>query len=171
MSTKTPEEIKRGLECWANDSGCTGSSCPYVGILACEKKIGKDALEYINDLESRTRLNTLRDAIYEDAVKHGLWESADYNVLCGIEIWKRVDDLFDPDEAMRGQAMQIIRSEVDELDAASDDGEKYAEELSDVIIAALSVAGKLGIDIDASVRRKMEINKARPWKHGKDEKK
>ena len=58
--------------------------------------------------------------------------------------------------------------EVDELDAASDDGEKYAEELSDVIIAALSVAGKLGIDIDAAVRRKMEINKARPWKHGKE---
>lgn len=112
-------------------------------------------------------LNTLRDAIYEDAVAHGLWESADYNVLCGIEVWKRVGDLFDPDEAMRGQAMQIIRSEVDELDAASDDGEKYAEELSDVIIASLSVAGKLGIDIDAAVRRKMEINKGRPWKHGK----
>ena len=116
-----------------------------------------------------TTLNDMRDAIYEDAVAHGLWESADYNVLCGIEVWKRVGDLFDPDEAMRGQAMQIIRSEVDELDAASDDGEKYAEELADVIISSLSVAGKLGIDIDAAVRRKMEINKARPWKHGKDE--
>ena len=123
--------------------------------------------EYQN-LAMRTSLNTLRDAIYEDAVAHGLWESADYNVLCGIEVWKRVGDLFEPDEAMRGQAMQIIRSEVDELDAASDDGEKYAEELSDVIIAALSVSGKLGIDIDAAVRRKMEINKARMWKHGKE---
>ena len=116
-----------------------------------------------------TTLNDMRDAIYEDAVAHGLWESADYNVLCGIEVWKRVGDLFDPDEAMRGQAMQIIRSEVDELDAASDDGEKYAEELADVIISSLSVAGKLGIDIDAAVRRKMEINKGRPWKHRKYE--
>lgn len=53
---KTPEEIKSGLECWANDSGCTGSSCPYGGILACEKKIGKDALEYINELEARISL-------------------------------------------------------------------------------------------------------------------
>lgn len=43
----------------------------------------------------------------------------------------------------------------------------YAEELADVIIASMSVAGKLGIDIDAAVRRKLEINKARPWKHGK----
>lgn len=129
----------------------------------------KDGITYNLKPIQRTSLNDLRDAIYEDAVAHGLWESADYNVLCGIEVWKRVGDLFDPDEAMRGQAMQIIRSGVDELDAASDDGEKYAEELSDVIIAALSVSGKLGIDIDAAVRRKMEINKARPWKHGKEE--
>ena len=53
LRLKTPEEIKSGLECWANDSGCTGSSCPYGGILACEKKIGKDALEYINELEAK----------------------------------------------------------------------------------------------------------------------
>ena len=32
-------------------------------------------------------------------------------------------------------------------------------------------SGHLGIDMDAAVRGKMEINKARPWKHGKDEKK
>ena len=57
-----------------------------------------------------------------------------------------------------------------ELEYASADAEAYAEELADVIIASLSVAGKLGIDIDAAVRRKMEINKGRPWKHGKEEK-
>ena len=26
----------------------------------------------------------------------------------------------------------------------------------------------LGIDIDEAVRRKMEINRSRPWKHGKE---
>ena len=45
---------------------------------------------------------------------------------------------------------------------------RFCDELADVIIASLSVAGKLGIDIDAAVQRKMEINKARPWKHGKE---
>ena len=47
---------------------------------------------------------------------------------------------------------------------------RYANrwQLADVIIMSLSVAGKLGIDIDAAVRRKMEINRARPWKHGKE---
>ena len=62
-----------------------------------------------------------------------------------------------------------VQGGVIELQAASDDAEAYAEELADVIIAALSVAGKLNIDIDAAVRRKMEINRARPWKHGKEE--
>ena len=58
--------------------------------------------------------------------------------------------------------------EADELEEA-EEADEYAEELADVIIAALSVAGKLGIDIYAAVRRKMEINKARPWKHGKEQ--
>lgn len=166
INGRTPEQILFNvMEC---AHGHCLSECPYDIYDDCTEDLLYDALTLIEHLEAKeTTLNTLRDAIYEDAVAHGLWESADYNVLCGIEVWKRVGDLFDPDEAMRGQAMQIIRSEVDELDAASDDGEKYAEELSDVIIAALSVAGKLGIDIDAAVRRKMEINKVRPWKHGK----
>ncbi|MDY4856315.1 MAG: MazG-like family protein [Candidatus Ventricola sp.] len=64
--------------------------------------------------------------------------------------------------------MRVIRLEVDELEGSVEYEEDYAEELADVIIASLSVAGKLGIDIDAAVRRKMEINKARPWKHGKE---
>ena len=45
--------------------------------------------------------------------------------------------------------------------------EHYTEELADVIITALSVAGYLGIDIDKAVRAKMEINRGREWRHGK----
>ena len=105
-----------------------------------------------------TTLNTLRDAIYEDAVKHGLWEDED-----GIDWYQ--------------ESHSMIECEVDELYDAIEDqvnghgDEHFTEELADVIIAILSVAGRLGIDIDAAVRRKMEINKGRPWKHGKDEKK
>ena len=101
-------------------------------------------------------LNTLRDAIYEDAVKHGLWEDED-----GIDWYQ--------------ESHSMIECEVDELYDAIEDrvnghgDEHFTEELADVIIASLSVAGKLGIDIDAAVRRKMEINKGRPWKHGKKE--
>lgn len=115
-----------------------------------------------------TTLNDMRDAIYEDAVAHGLWESTDYTVKRCMDEMRRCEKAFEPDDVMRGWAAQVVRMEADELEEA-EEADEYAEELADVIIAALSVAGKLGIDIDAAVRRKMEINKARPWKHGKEQ--
>ena len=101
-------------------------------------------------------LNTLRDEIYADAVAHGLWEEYDGPTICS---W-------------------VIREETRELDDAAKDWEDYgwseeepddafSEELADVIIAAFSVAGKLGIDVHEAVMRKMAINRERPWKHGK----
>ena len=121
------------------------------------------------NLAMHTSLNTLRDAIYEDAVTHGLWESTDYSVKQCIASAIQEGEPADQEEMMRCWAMETIRREVNELEDASVNAEAYAEELADVIIASLSVAGKLGIDIDAAVRRKMEINKGRPWKHGKEE--
>lgn len=44
----------------------------------------------------------------------------------------------------------------------------YAEEMADVLIALLSTAEELRIDLGGEVVRKMEINKRRPWKHGKE---
>ena len=97
-------------------------------------------------------LNDLRDEVYQDAVAHGLWEDVD-----GVDWYQ--------------ESHSMIECEVDELYDAIEDrvngygNEHFAEELADVIIMSLSVAGKLGIDIDAAVKRKMEINKHRPWKH------
>ena len=120
-----------------------------------------------------TTLNTLRDAIYEDAVAHGLWEKTDNAVQRFIKEYQRLEMynlrcVPDQDEVLRKKAVNVIQTEIMELEYSSDNKEAYTEELADVIIASLSVAGKLGIDIDAAVRRKMEINKARPWKHEKD---
>ena len=124
-------------------------------------------MAYIEQLEERISLNTLRDAIYEDAVAHGLWESTDYTVKECIEEARQEGEPADQEDMMRGWAMEAIRREVNELEMTLSE-EEYVEELADVIIASLSVAGKLGIDIDAAVRRKMEINRARTWKHGKE---
>ena len=120
------------------------------------------------NLAMHTSLNALRDAIYEDAVAHGLWEGTDCIVKECIDAAIQEGEPADQEEMMRGLAMEFIRREVNELDEASVNAEAYTDELADVIIASLSVAGKLGIDIDAAVRRKMEINKGRPWKHGKE---
>lgn len=52
-----------------------------------------------------------------------------------------------------------IRYEVQDLYDEAHNEIYYTEELADVIIMSLSVAGYLGIDIDKAVREKMEINK------------
>jgi hypothetical protein len=109
-------------------------------------------------------LNTLRDAIYQDAVEHGLWEGAELAVV--LECSRRGLDI--KEDLLRSAGAQKIWDEAIELRAWKN-SENYAEELADVIIMSMSVAGCLGIDIDAAIRRKMEINKQRPWKHGKAE--
>lgn len=111
-------------------------------------------------------LNDLRDEVYQDALEHGLWERTDCSVRVALEMAKMEGEPYDdPKSVLRSFAMEPIRTEVCELDAASESEEEYAEELADVVIMSLSVAGKLGIDIDAAVKRKMSINKGRSWKH------
>ena len=170
---KTPEEIKKlkeGLKSCSSDE-CHGDhgDCPYKNNVFCIMTMAGEAMAYIEQLEERISLNSMRDAIYEDAEAHGLWESTDYTVKECIDSAIQEGEQADQEEMMRGWAMETIRREANELEDASADAEAYAEELADVIIASLSVAGKLGIDIDAAVRRKMEINRARPWKHGKED--
>lgn len=123
-----------------------------------------DAVMYVNDAPTLS-LNTLRDEIYADAVAHGLWEKN-----------PRLGNVYDyPDDCAA-----LIKDEVYELEDAAEEWEetgyddespeknRYEEELADIVIMCFSVAGRLGIDIDAAVRRKMEINKGRAWKHGKE---
>lgn len=113
------------------------------------------AMQRVMEAQEAT-LNDLRNAIYEDAVAKGLWD--------------------DEEDYMPTDCVDFIRDEVIELedtamnweDDVCNDNSAFCEELADVIIMSLSVAGYLGIDIDAAVRRKMEINKGRPWKHGKE---
>lgn len=119
-------------------------------------------------------LNELRDEIYDDAVKHGLWDE--------MHIWKLIATNEDfrksgiadvityasGDETRKNAiATLFLAMELRELIFAVDDVNNFREELADVIITALSAAGYLGIDIDKAVRAKMEINRGREWRHGK----
>lgn len=117
-----------------------------------------DAVMHVNDAPTLS-LNTLRDAIYQDAVEHGLWE--DKFLLC-----QQTDVVTD-------EVMELLSASSAITLAKTEKGKKrerehFNEELADVVIGCFSLAGRLGIDIDAAIRRKMEINKGRPWKHGKE---
>ena len=106
-------------------------------------------------------LNELRNEIYDDAVKYGLWE---FRENCA---WlDELDEMTEEDK--KDYCVDVIAGEVDELrQAVNEKEEHFAEEMADVIITALSAAGYLGIDIDKAVRAKMEINRGREWRHGK----
>ena len=121
-------------------------------------------------------LNELRDKIYSDAVKHGLWDE-DYLLKTLVnsdavrdsgllQIYKIVNT---EQEIRRVHAtLRVFMENQELLKSVLDEEEDYfREELADVIITALSAAGYLGIDIDKAVRAKMEINRGREWRHGK----
>lgn len=107
--------------------------------------------------DTAASFNELRDEIYADAIAHGLWSEGDDPTVCS---W-------------------LVKNEAEELDEAADawcesgwdeeENEEFAEELADVVIMCMSVAGHLGIDIGAAILRKVEINQGRAWKHGKEE--
>lgn len=113
-------------------------------------------------------LNALRDEVYQDAVAHGLWEDADKyrdGWLCiseehaNRELWSEAAHL------VKSEAYELVDVAVKDVYDETDSKDAFVDELADVIIMSLSVAGKLGIDIDKAVKRKMAINKDRPWKH------
>ncbi len=119
-------------------------------------------------------LNELRNEIYKDAVAHGLWDE-DYlkktlrsnDVLKdsgALQIYKIANA---EQETRRVNAALRVLLENQELLESVIEEDHFREELADVIITALSVAGYLGIDIDKAVQEKMEINRGREWRHGK----
>ena len=116
-------------------------------------------------------LNALRDAIYQDAVAHGLWEETEKD---SVELSEE-EPPSEREKAYtfhrRVYATKLVFYEADELLSAAEEEnwDNLQEELADVVIQAFSTAGYLGIDIDATIRRKMEINKGRAWKHGRTE--
>lgn len=64
--------------------------------------------------------------------------------------------------------LALVTSEVSEALEAfrSRDQENFSEELADIIIRVLDLAGGMAIDIDKSVADKIEINRIRGYKHG-----
>lgn len=103
-------------------------------------------------------LNELRDTIYQDACAKGLWQ--------GENCHRAARKIEDEAQELVGEAMKIEYNAFLQRDHKGETiTDDYALELSDVIIMSLSVAGYLGIDIDTAVRRKIEINRNRPYQH------
>lgn len=72
------------------------------------------------------------------------------------------------EERETGTMLALIHSEVSEALEADrkGDAENFAEELADVCIRVFDLCGLKGIDLDNEIRKKMEKNKKRTYKHG-----
>lgn len=68
-----------------------------------------------------------------------------------------------------GEALMLIVTEIAEAMEAHriEDDANFKEELADTFIRLLDLCGGLNIDIEAEIEQKMQINKKRPYKHGK----
>jgi len=114
-------------------------------------------------------LNRLRDAAYSDAVVHGLWEGGGgaYAYLMAARlILSEAHELYEASFRLE-TAMRMYHNQPDH-EAITYAWQRYCEELADVIIMSLSSCGEMGIDADMHVGRKMDINREREWKHGKE---
>ena len=110
------------------------------------------------------QINRLARMIHKDADEHGLWD--DFR-----EAMQRFENREDAARlsALRYYATGVVAGEVSEMRSACEDKAHYAEEMADVFIALLSTAEELRIDLGNEVVRKMEVNRERPWKHGKED--
>lgn len=106
-------------------------------------------------------INELRNKIYEDAVTHGQWSDEYLWKLCnentamrcmGIPESILLCDTIESKKITYGAA--IVCNETNNMAMELSNPARFAENLANVICAALSVAGFLGVDIDAEIQKR-----------------
>lgn len=131
-------------------------------------------------------LNELAREIHENAVEHGWWDEersfGDIVALCHSELsealeeyraghpelWSRIEcgaagsDFVCKHMTQDGLCASGMTCSMEKTGKP----EGIAVEMADCIIRILDWCGKVGVDIDAIIRIKMEYNKTRPYRHG-----
>lgn len=66
------------------------------------------------------------------------------------------------------ELLALVHAEVSEAVEAYRKGDEahVVEELADVLIRIFDLCGARGYDLEGAVRRKMDFNKTRPYRHG-----
>lgn len=112
------------------------------------------------------QVDDLANQIYEISKEKGFWnidEVSDFAIV-PIKLALIGDEV--------SEALKVHRDEyTDSLEKnnnmTADQEQEFAEELADIIIRTLDLAGGLGLKVGQSVLEKIEKNKGRPHRHGK----
>lgn len=117
-------------------------------------------------------IKQLVELVHENARNKGFWE--DWDSICWEDgLNRNKDSTLDIDELFNLAAstrLMLIVSEVSEaLEALrKKDKDNFREELADIVIRTCDLAGGLNIDLEDEIIKKMNINKSRKYKHGKE---
>jgi NTP pyrophosphatase (non-canonical NTP hydrolase) len=108
--------------------------------------------------------------IFENAKKHGFHEEGE-NIP--EKLMLIVSELGEACEALRQGKRFTLYDRVKAYDVLPEIvfeqvvKDTFEDELADVLIRTLDLAGSMGIDVDFHVKEKMRFNESRPFKHGK----
>lgn len=110
--------------------------------------------------------NNLATDLYETSAKNGFWHIDEISefAIVPIKLALIADEV--------SEALKVHRDEfTDTLENANnmtaEQESEFTEELADIIIRTLDLAGGLGLNIGDSIVAKAEKNKTRPFRHGK----
>lgn len=112
-------------------------------------------------------INKLITDAHENAVKHGFWDE--------ISVLKHNAEFYKGSAVATynfaiGNMLMLIVSEVAEAQDGlrKGDDDNFKEELADIAIRLADLCGGLEIDLQIEIIKKMNKNKLRPYKHGKE---
>ena len=115
---------------------------------------------------ARLGMNGLCQEAYKNAFDHGFYDNSKTTeqalISMGLELEAHSTQ-------MKLAKLALIGSEVGEAVRAVQHGDSaaLAEELADICIRVFDMCGWLGVELGNEIIRKMEINRARPYMHGK----
>ena len=106
-------------------------------------------------------INKLVQEAHENAVNKGFWD--DYRKAISSDSPEKLINVY------ISQFLMLIVSELSEAQDGLRHGnyDNFKEELADVAIRLADLCGGLEIDLEYEITKKMERNKNRPYKHGK----
>lgn len=127
-------------------SRIVGHNVQYENVFTTVETLANMVNQLNEQLESRSDITRYVEEAFETAKAKG-WHD---------------------EERETGTLLALIHAEVSEALEADRKGDKenFSEELADVVIRVFDLCGSRNIDLHKAVRKKMDYNKTRPYKHG-----